>query len=55
VGLLAGLAHGLIDASFFVPELAYWFLASAALLANGCMPRPDDPANAMRLLTIRDS
>ena len=34
VGLLAAVAHGLIDASFFVTELAYWMLFASALLAN---------------------
>ena len=27
-------AHGLVDSSFFVAELALWFLAALALLAN---------------------
>jgi len=34
VALLAALAHGLIDASFFVVELAYWMLLAGALLVN---------------------
>jgi O-antigen ligase len=33
-GTAAALAHGMIDASFFVPELAYWFLFALAWVTS---------------------
>ena len=34
VAVVAALAHGVIDAGFFVVELAYWMLLAGALLVN---------------------
>ncbi|NLG28211.1 MAG: O-antigen ligase family protein [Chloroflexi bacterium] len=42
-GLAAALAHGLIDASFFVTELACWFLVALAWITSRAGPPPPEP------------
>ena len=39
-GVAAGLAHGLIDSSFFVVELAYWLMFALAWLEAAAMLKP---------------
>jgi O-antigen ligase len=39
-GVAAGVAHGLIDSSFFVAELAYWLLFALAWVGQAAIPLP---------------
>jgi O-antigen ligase len=38
-GVAAGVAHGMIDSSFFVAELAYWLLFALAWVGQAAIPR----------------
>jgi O-antigen ligase len=39
-GVAAGVAHGMIDSSFFVAELAYWFLFALAWVGQAALSLP---------------